>query len=501
MLQVDAAFGPHSPAVTWGFSAPIQLVTALLGGSLAGRLWIAGALFVCGFGPMVLLRDRHWVVQLFGGTVASLNPWVFGRLVEGQWGVAAAVGIVFLWLGAWEALQRGPGWRTALGCSALAWLAATFDQHSLGPLLVLAVASLLWHRSWRCEAVLRWGTASFGLLALVLVYGWVPFFLGHGTASYASVEHFTKADLALFKSSASPMYGLWVNLVGLFGFWPERLGRIPLLNQGAPWWPVTTAVLAAAAVAGAWLRRDRAWLLATGAIGIGLAGSTATGPGLAAMLWMTQRLPLLGAFREPEKWSALWLIALVVLAPETLTVLVAKAAASHPSTSALAGVAVACITLAALLPNGLGAIRELPATVIPVNYPAAWLRTADFMKAHVPASSRVVVLPWELYEPLALSGHRLIANPATVVFPGTLVSPSDAQIAGANNAVGPDGIARASLHAVSRSCGLRTSLSSIGADWVLVEPAPHGAEDARELLACGFTVRFGHKPGPELLRR
>lgn len=501
VLQVDSAFGPRSPAINWGFSAPIQLIAHLLGGSLAGRFWLAGSLFLCGFGPMVFLRDRPWAAQLFAGALASLNPWVFGRLVEGQWGVVAALGAVFLWLGAWEALQRQPGWRLAFECAVLGWLAATLDQHALGLLVVLAGASLLWRKSWRSASFLRWGATSVGLLGALLVYGWVPFFVGHNLASYSSVKGFTQADLTLFRASASPSYGLWVNLMGLFGFWPERLGRIPLLNQGAPWWPVTTAVLAVTALTGAWLRRDRAWLLPAGVLGLLLAGSTATGPGLAAMVWLMRRLPLLGAFREPEKWSALWLIALVVLGAETLTFLAAKASVGRASKSAISGVVIAGIGLAVLLPGGVDAIRELPVTVVPVSYPATWLRTAAYMKAHVPSSSPVVVLPWELYEPLAFIGHHLATNPAPVVFPGRLLSSQDAQIAGAQNALGPDGIARASLHAMAGSCALQSSLARIGAQWVLVEPAPHGSEDARELLACGFTVRSGRPPGPVLLHR
>ncbi|MGC2192718.1 MAG: hypothetical protein WA751_10335 [Candidatus Dormiibacterota bacterium] len=448
---------------------------------------------------MVFLRNRSWAAQLIGGALATLNPWVFGRLVEGQWGVVGAVGVVFLWLGAWEALERHPGWPTALGCAVLAWLGITFDQHAIGLLVVLAGASLIWHRSWTNVPALRWGAVSFCLAAVCLAYGWVPFFLGHTLASYSSVQHFTAADLRLFRSSASPAYGLWVNLIGLFGFWPERLGRLPLLDQGAPWWPLSAAILSAVALVGAWLQRDRAWLLGAGVLGLALAASTATGPGLAVMLWAMERLPILGAFREPEKWSALWMVALVVLGAETVTALTARVYTGQPSASALSGVAVACVMVAVLLPNGLGAIRELPETIVPVRYPSSWLRTAAYMRSHVPPSSLVVVLPWELYEPLAFTGHRLTLNPASEVFPGTLVTSEDAQITGAQAQPGPPGIAGASLHPVAGSCALKASLDRLGAHWALVEPAPRGRPDVREMVACGFKVRSGHAPGLVLL--
>jgi hypothetical protein len=500
IVQVDSVFGPHTPSPAWGFTAPLQLVSYMVGGAAAGRLWIAAALYLCGFGPMVLFRRRHWLVQVFAGALSSLNPLVYGRLVEGQWGVAAALGTVFLWLAAWEALQRRPGWSRAVCCAGLGAAAAVFDQHSLGLLVVLAGVSLVWHRSWRHLPQLAWSGASFLLVGVLLLYGLIPFFLGHGNDSYHTIAQFSKADLIAFRAAASRTYGLWVNLAGLFGFWPERLGRIPLLNEGAPWWPLTAAILVVAALVGAWLRRDRTWLLATGILGLAVAGSTATAPGLAAMLWLMQRVPLLAAYREPEKWSALWLIALVVLGAEGLTALVVKMSAGRPLASALSAVAVVCLALAILLPDGVGAIRELPATVVPVRYPASWLDAAKYLQTRVPAHDQVVVLPWELYEPLEFTGDRLADNPAPVVFPGNLITPHDAQLAGAANQVGPDDLATVAMHPVEGSCALGSTLHRLGIHWAIVEPAPGGRADARELLSCGFEVGFGRLSGLVVLR-
>ncbi|MGH7639529.1 MAG: hypothetical protein ACREOL_01235 [Candidatus Dormibacteria bacterium] len=500
VLQVDSVFGPRSPAATWGFSAPIQLATHLLGGWLAGRVFVALALYLCCFGPMVLLRHRHWLVQVLGGLLGALNPWVFGRLVEGQWGVAASVGVMFLWLGAWERLSHAPGWASSLACASLAWLAVTFDQHAIGPLLVLAVASIALSKGWRQRRTLAWGAASFGLLAAASVYGWVPFFLGHGPESYATVRLFSRSDLLLFRSSSNPTYGLWPNLVGLFGFWPERLGRIPLLNAGAAWWPIPVAVLSLAAVAGCCLRRERAWLLAAGLVGLGAAASTATGPGLTVMLWLMLHLPVLGAFREPEKWSALWLLALVVLGAESTARLIAWAGSRSPIRSSLAGLGLACILLSVVLPDGVGALRELPATVVPVTYPKSWTQLAAYMHQHLAPANTVVILPWELYEPLALSRHRLVHNPAPALFPGRLLSPQDAEIGRTASQPGPDGIAKASLEPASGSCHLLRAVRRLGADWVVVEPAPHGLADLSDLLRCGAEQRSGSVPGPVLLR-
>ena len=42
------------------------------------------------------------------GWLGALNPFVYDRVMEGQFGVAAGIGAVFLWLAAWAALQESP---------------------------------------------------------------------------------------------------------------------------------------------------------------------------------------------------------------------------------------------------------------------------------------------------------------------------------------------------------------------------------------------------------
>jgi hypothetical protein len=219
------------------------------------------------------------------------------------------------------------------------------------------------------------------------------------------------------------------------------------------------------------------------------------------MQWLFQRMPLLAAYREPEKWSALWVLAVVVLGAEGLGVLLAKAASARPRASALAGLAAAGVGLSVLLPNGVAAVGELPATIVPVEYPGSWIGAAAFLQQRVSASQPVVVLPWVLYEPLPFTGNRLVSNPAPVIFPGHLLSSNDAQITGASNQTGPDNLAEAALHPQTGSCELSSKLRQLGVKWAIVEPAPGGRTDLGALLGCGFTIRYGHPSGVELLSR
>jgi hypothetical protein len=490
VLQIDAVFGPRMPLALSGVGAPLTLVAHLLGGYWSGRLFLGLSLFLCGFGPMLLLRRLRWFAQVPAGILGILNPFVYDRVVEGQFGVAAGIGAVFLWLAAWELLQvrQSPG-RLLLTAGA-GWLAVVLDEHTAGFLLVLAVASLLCSRAWREPRRLLWGAGSFALLAVFLSYAIPPLFLGHNS-TYQVVQRFSRADLVEFRSTPSPTYGLWVNLVGLYGFWAERLGRVPMVNARALWWPLSTAVLVALAGFGAWVARRRSWLLATGVLGLLVAGSTATAPGQRVFLWLMQHLSLVGAYREPEKWSGLWLVALVVLGAEAVDHL-----GRSPRWSGWAPRLALLMVAAAILPAGAGALRELPATVRPSRYPADWASAATYLEHHVPGGTPVLVLPWTLYEELPFTGNLLTANPAPVYFPGRLVSPNDLQIPGAvTEAAAPGDLTQLALDPLAPNCALARGLRRLGFHWVIVEPAPGGQQVASALLGCGFASRSGGLPG------
>src|SRR5207302_10127852 len=95
LVQIDSAYGLRSVPGEWSFYSPVHLLTVLgqtlVGGATSGRIYVALALFLCGFSAMVLLRDQPWWAQGVGGLLAMLNPFVYDRLVEGQWSVLVAM--------------------------------------------------------------------------------------------------------------------------------------------------------------------------------------------------------------------------------------------------------------------------------------------------------------------------------------------------------------------------------------------------------------------------
>jgi hypothetical protein len=501
LLQVDAVFGPRAAPVGRGFGAPVGLLQAagveLLGGAWSGRLWAFGTLFLAGFAPMVLLRRSRWFAQMAAGLLGVLNPWVYDRFVEGQWGVLNAAAGLFLWIAAWEKLAEQPGPLPAALLAVCTAAVAAFDPHALGPLAVLALAAALSIRIWRRRGVLVWSAGSLGFLVVLLAYPVISFFVDDERGGYATVRQFTRDDFVLFRSVRSDDYGLIPNLIGLYGYWGERLGRFPLANADADWWPLTTAVIVAAAVVGAWLRRDRAWLLACGVVGLVVSASTALPGGVDAAAGLARRLPLVAAYREPQKWNALWLVALVVLAA------CASDALARRPRRAWAGPAVAyAVVVCALFPAGIAQIRSVPSIVEPVEYPSYWYRTADYLARGVPEDEPVLVLPWHLYQPLGVSEGRLVANPARVFFPGRLIVPQNLEIPGRFSEVSTryDRIGAVIRRRGYRSCAVARAIRSERVNWVLVFDGVEGRGAVAGLRRCGFTLVQGG-PGRTVVLR
>ncbi|HZS13196.1 MAG TPA: hypothetical protein VFC09_01230 [Candidatus Dormibacteraeota bacterium] len=485
VLLPDAVFGPRPAPVPWNLTTPVAAVVHLasswFGGAATGRAVVALALVLAGVGPMVLLRALPWWAQCAGGLLGMLNPWTYDRVVEGQWAVVCAAALLFLWLAAWEALRARPGLRPALAAGLCAVVAVSFSPNFLGILAVLAIGAVIAARAWRSPPLLRWTAVGAGVAALLLIPGIAGFAAGSGAGTYQQLQGAGVADFTAYRSVPDPRFGLVPSLLGLYGEWAEGTGRFAVASDGTGWWPLAAAVLVGLALLGAWRSPQRRWLLAVGLLGVLLSASTATSWGLSAAGALAEHVPLLAAYREPQKWLALWLVALVVLDAEAL------AAARGREAPAL-GIA---MLAAILLPAGVTQLRELPQETAPAAYPADWEAAAAALDQAGADGQAVLVLPWHLYEPLPFTG-RLAANPAPVVFPGELVASQDPELPGAAPMPSPQGVGGLSLTVTDPApCALATAVRATGVRFVVVENVAGGAGDRARLAGCGFHVLAG----------
>jgi hypothetical protein len=488
LVQVDDAFGPKAAPLDWSFYTPVQLAVnslqLLVGGETAGRIYVIAALFLCGFSAMLLLRERPWWAQCTGGLLAMLNPFVYDRLVEGQWGVVVATAGLLLFMASWIRLRRRPDRLSALLVAACTLLVVAFSPNFAAILVVLVAGLAVFESKWRDPSFRRWALAGCAGGFALSLYGIAGFFISRGSSTYAGILQFTTADFSVFQATAAPGYGVIPALIGLYGEWSERLGRYLVADAAYSWWILPSGILAALAVIGAWLDRRRAWILAVGAIGVAVSASTATALGQQVLAGAASHFPLLAVYREPQKWDALWLVALVVLIPSAVEHAVRGLERLGSRASRAAGPAVATLVAAAVMaPAGWVELRDSANVISPVAYPASWYQAASYLAATVPSGQRIAVLPWHLYEFLPFTG-RLTVDPATVFFPGALVASTDPELAGRPPT---DPIGAASSQ--GSGCALATSLRQQAVSRALVlKDAPGGLAALSELQSCGLRV-------------
>lgn len=482
LLQVDAAFGPKAPPYIGGFYAPIwaleKLSVIVFGGAVTGRLYLYGVLFFAALLPMALLRSQPWWAQLFAGLLGILNPFTYDRVVEGQWTVIASCDGLFLWLIFWFLIDENPTVLRGAGLAISTFLVVSFSAHFAGMLIVLAAACFIGCRTWRSLSRIRTLGVASGLSVAALVPGAVLFFTGSGGATVSQLNGVTAADLRFFKPTGAAHVGL-LDLFGLYGYWGERLGRFPVATSGSSWWALSAAALVVLSLFGAFVDRGKSWLLAAGYFGIGVSLFFATSWGSTLFGWLIAHVTAFGGYREPEKWSSLWLVALVALGG----VAVGRIGASRAVSVSLRVLGVTLALLAVLLPAGLTELRGTNSVLDPATYPQDWYTASRYLSRTERPQSRVMILPWHLYESFTFTGNRLVENPGQVFFPGHIVTSANDEIAGDALPKGSPGWAE---HVSPGGCSLAHVISANRAEFVVVEPVPGGVVDVDRLVACGM---------------
>ena len=496
LVQVDTAFGPHAPAIHWSFYTPVaalQTVSVrLLGGATTGRAYALIALALPGIGAATLLRRLPWYAAATGVVLAELNPFVYERMVEGQWAVVAAIGFLLLWVSALEHALSNPRLRACIVLGVVGAAVVSVDNHAAGPLVALTIGAWWGHRR-------RPGANRVLLLAsatslLLVAHGIVAFAISRGRFSYTTVSQFGSAAFSTFRANASSSVVLLPRLFGLYGYWGEHIGRFPAGDGGVAWWPVAVVVLGVLAVVGAKQDRSRAWLFVVGLVGIAVGASTALPGGARLAGRLADVIPLLAAFREPQKWCELWLVALVALVPGAMSRPIAIGARRLH-----APIIAVCAIAAILLPAGVSEIRNTSKVVTPVRYPASWTAAADDLRRHVPRGEVVVVLPWHQFEVFDFIG-RLTVDPSGVFFPGRLFASTDAELPGEHASSDLQRFALVARGQSTDRCALASALRDRSIHWALVLDLPGARNAVARLTTCGWTPSFSASDGLTVLR-
>ncbi|MBS4754396.1 hypothetical protein KG112_16430 [Nocardioides sp. zg-ZUI104] len=380
--------------------ALMSVLTTVVPGDLVQKAVVLGGLVLGGLGVGRLVArsvpGQTWYARAAAITLFCWNPWVYERLLIGQW--AILLGYLLLpWVAlAALRLRRDPrDWAPAaltLTCSAVC--SPSSGLMAAGVLAVLALGRE-WGAWWRA--------------ALLVVVANLTWAVPAVTADAARVS--TDGVFAGFAARAESSAGAFASVLSLGGIWKSSI--VPAERTDAVL-VVLSCLLSIAALLGWWRAgRGRSRWLALGAVALLLALVPVPAAGAALLEAAGERVPGLALLRDSHRFLAPLGL---VLAVGSAHAVVALRAWVTPATRSLWGAVVLLVVAPLLLLPSLawGAFGELQRS----TYPAEW----DTVAGLVGDEDLTVVLPWRgLYRGYDFNHRRAVLDPAPRYLPGQVL--------------------------------------------------------------------------------
>lgn len=454
----------------------IALMSAVVDGGIVVKSLLVAGLVLAGWGASLLCRevlpDAGLPGQLVATTVATWNPYVAERLLQGHWSLLVGYGCL-----PWIALTviglrsgtLGPRrgyWGALAFWTALAGLTPT------GLMLAVTIALV-------CVAAPGTGTARLRCGATVLAIGLggaLPWLAAAALGSGLGAA--PVAGLEAFSARAEPGLGTLGSLAGLGGIW--NADAVPV-SRTSLFGLLGTAVLLLVVVLGvgtvARVPAGRP-LIVLAAAGVLIPAAMATGLGLTLLREMVEAVPGLGVLRDGQKWVALAVPGYCLAggaAVVTLRRWVRPAAAA----------AMCAAGLIAVLPDlawGVGG------QVTPVHYPHGWTAVASTVNAD---PGTVAVLPTDTMREFHWAGSAPALDPLPRWLRPTVLTTGDLLIAG--QTIPGEGVQARSAQQLLLAGAPAASLAAAGVGWIVDERDSAGARGASARTLEGLPVAY-HDP-------
>ena len=379
------------------------------------------------------------VRRLAAAGLFCVNPFVFQRIYVGH--LALLLGYALLPLGVLSLrryLARGRWWAPG---PALWWAVLTgLSPHLAWIFGVVVLAYVLTAQLGWTQRLVK---ATAVLAAFVVLNSYILF--AQASTSLTS-QVGTAADLSLYRTTADHTFGLFGNVVALYGFW--RLGPGPVLpKQTDTGWPLLLLAILVVVAVGAWRAaggreghpEDKAGRRLAIVLGLsGLAGlflaMGGKGPTGFLFRWAYVHLPFFNIMREPQKFLMLTVLAYAYFfgwGVEQLTRSGTPIGSVAQRRMAVVGPVAALVLSFGYTPNIFDGLAG-QISVIPT--PASWTDANRLMGT---GAGQVLFLPWHLYLSFPFTG-RVTANPAPAVFSRPVISGDNVEAgAEATNSTSP----------------------------------------------------------------
>ena len=361
--------------------------------------------------------------RLFAGLLFTLNPFVYSRLLAGQWEVLlgyACLPVIFY------ALTRLTQKRDARSGLMLGGSLIVVGACSIHFLYVSLLISMLWIGCHVAKSLFNgdhspaWTLIKSSLMGILFFLCTSTYWIIPALLRDTPIENrFDSSHFEEFAVSENHLISAPLNLAVLGGFWAE----------GDEWryyfiWPQSQIIFWVAAFFILCLvifgfrtllvkketRFVAIFLLVLGVLSYILALGAWGGAFSSFNVWMYENFPGWSGLRDSHKIAGVLALVYVLFASVGFDKLVTKSKEGSTVTLTL-------IPLIFVLPFifGMYELFGFRGQLVPTDYPTSWYETKAILDSS-PTTEKMLVLPWQGYFSLPFANQLVVANPTEVFF-------------------------------------------------------------------------------------
>jgi hypothetical protein len=444
LFFTDLSWGPNVVLPAWTsnwfyFWAAVKGLSFLISPDLLEKLFIAVVFGIVLFGGYKIAESltQNKIILFLGSAFALFNPFVYDRVMYGQFGIVLAYGFFLAFFGYliryYFTLER----RQIIFASIVAGLSILFASHFVFfvALVDLVFGILIFLKILSQKEKKKLGKIfALGLLSILIIiainFNWLyGAFSGESKTLEFIKTKITEQDLRVFKTRGSTPFEVVKNVFLMSGFWGIEQFRYEPLQSIKENWGRSFYFLLPIIIWGFVVnfkdkekRKLNIGLIFIFVISFVLALGIAFPVTSKITLWLFNNIPFYRGLRETQKWVAV-LVAVyeILLVYGFIELFKRRIIIKYKELIIILLTGVIIFQAPLLIGGGAGQVG-------PVDYPKDWYEMNDFIVQKQKLSlrnqkcaERILFLPWHLYMNFKWIGN-IVVNPAPSFFQCPVIS-------------------------------------------------------------------------------
>lgn len=440
VFTLDSITPPHYPAptdtTTWRYFYNYALfgLNQVLPSYVIEKIVLFLIIFLSGLGIYKLVPIKSEWPKYAAAFLYIFNPFVYYRLLYGQNQLLLAYALTPFALKSIFNLYESFKLKNVL--AVIFWLAIiTFiNLRNLNFILILLAITFLVLLiklivKLQYKKIILTITIGIAILAIfwLLAGNWLGQLFNFSGRDILNVNQ--EQEIA-FQTNADPQYGLWFNVLSLYGFWGERYNQVDNLKNYVPIWPLLSVIIFLSVLTGIYYAlknrdlRDRALILTiVGALSLIVAIGIADGR-IYPIAQFFDKVFFLVALREPQKFVSLLCLVYVFFLAASLDNLSKYLIKSKVALYSFAGIFI-LLPIVYSIALIWGGNKQLCIS----DYPQSW-RNIQTTLNQDSSDYKVLFFPWHRYLAFKFSCDKVIENPAPGFFNKPMISGDNFEMAG-----------------------------------------------------------------------